>query len=66
MRHIPVYRDPFDSHFLRSLAEDLVPKRPGRREPRAVKRRPKPYPRLNQPRHQFREDGQLSYCKQLI
>src|SRR4029077_18105791 len=28
------------------LAADLVPDRPGRREPRAVKRRPKPYPRL--------------------
>jgi hypothetical protein len=28
------------------LASDLVPDRPGRREPRAVKRRPKPYPRL--------------------
>lgn len=49
--------------LLRSLAEDLVPERPGRREPRAVKRRPKPYPRLNRPRHLFREDGQLAYCK---
>jgi hypothetical protein len=28
------------------VASDLVPDRPGRREPRAVKRRPKPYPRL--------------------
>ena len=41
--------------LLRTLAEDLVPDRPGRREPRAVKRRPKPYPLLNKPRHQFRE-----------
>jgi len=49
--------------LLRSLAEDLVPERPGRREPRAVKRRPKPYPRFNKPRHQFREAGQLSHCK---
>jgi hypothetical protein len=48
--------------FLHTLADDLVPDRPGRREPRAVKRRPKPYPRLNQPRRQFREDGQLAYC----
>jgi hypothetical protein len=48
--------------LLRILAEDLVPERPGRREPRAVKRRPKPYPRLNKPRRQFREDGQLSHC----
>ena len=41
--------------LLRTLADDLVPERPGRREPRAVKRRPKPYPLLNKPRHQFRE-----------
>jgi hypothetical protein len=47
--------------LLHTLADDLVPLRPGRREPRAVKRRPKPYPRLNQPRRQFREDGQLSH-----
>jgi hypothetical protein len=47
--------------LLRTLADDLVPQRPGRREPRAVKRRPKPYPRLTQPRCQFREDGQLSH-----
>jgi hypothetical protein len=37
------------------LARDLVPLRPGRREPRAVKRRPKPYARLTKPRHLFRE-----------
>jgi len=37
------------------LAEDLVPDRPGRREPRAVKRRPKPYPSLMCHRHKFRE-----------
>ena len=41
--------------LLRVLAADLVPERPGRREPRAVKRRHKPYPLLNRPRHQFRE-----------
>ena len=32
---------------------DLVPLRPDRREPRAVKRRPKPYPLLNKPRRKF-------------
>jgi hypothetical protein len=37
------------------LATDLVPNRPGRREPRAVKRRPKPYPRLMSHRHSFLE-----------
>jgi hypothetical protein len=41
--------------LLRVLAADLVPDRPGRREPRAVKRRPKPFPLLTKPRHQFRE-----------
>lgn len=37
------------------LAADLVPDRPGRREPRAVKRRPKPYPRLMNDRHKWLE-----------
>lgn len=41
--------------LLRVIAFDLVPDRPGRREPRAVKRRPKPYPRLMCHRHRFRE-----------
>jgi hypothetical protein len=41
--------------LLRVLAADLVPDRPGRREPRAVKRRPKPYPRLMRHRRRFRE-----------
>jgi len=41
--------------LLLNLARDLVPLRPGRKEPRAVKRRPKAYPLLNQPRHQFVE-----------
>jgi hypothetical protein len=39
--------------LLEYIARDEVPGRPGRREPRAVKRRPKPYPNLNKPRHQF-------------
>jgi hypothetical protein len=39
--------------LLRTLARDLVPWRPARREPRAVKRRPKPYPLLNKPRRKF-------------
>jgi hypothetical protein len=41
--------------LLRVLALDLVPQRPGRQEPRVVKRRPKPYPLLNKPRRSFRE-----------
>ena len=41
--------------LLHTLADDLVPLRPGRREPRAVKRRPKPYPRLMCHRSKFKE-----------
>lgn len=41
--------------LLETLAKDQVPARPGRREPRAVKRRKNKYPRLNAPRHQFRD-----------
>lgn len=41
--------------LLLNLARDLVPLRLNRREPRAVKHRPKPYPLLNQPRHRFVE-----------
>lgn len=40
--------------LLWSLARDLVPERPGRREPRAIKRRPK-YPLLTRPRQQQRD-----------
>jgi hypothetical protein len=39
----------------RVLAADEVPDRPGRREPRAVKRRPKPYPRLMCHRRKYKE-----------
>jgi hypothetical protein len=41
--------------LLRTLARDRVPVRPGRTEPRAVKRRPKPFPLLNRPRRKFVE-----------
>ncbi len=43
------------SQLLLVIARDQVPERPGRREPRAVKRRPKPYDRLNRPRHLMKE-----------
>jgi hypothetical protein len=43
------------SDLLLNLARDLVPFRPNRKEPRAVKRRPKAYPLLNQPRRRFVE-----------
>lgn len=41
--------------LLSCLATDLLPYRPSRNEPRARKRRPKPYPLLNKPRHLFHE-----------
>jgi hypothetical protein len=41
--------------FLSYLAHDLVPCRPNRIEPRAVKRRPKPYQLLTAPRYLFKE-----------
>jgi hypothetical protein len=43
------------SDLLRALARDLAPLRPNRTEPRAVKRRPKPFPLLNKPRRKFVE-----------
>jgi hypothetical protein len=44
-----------EDDLLTILATDLVPERPGRREPRATKRRPKPYPLLTRPRHSYVE-----------
>lgn len=41
--------------MLARLAADRVPLRPDRTEPRAVKRRPKPYRRLDRPRHLYRD-----------
>ena len=41
--------------MVRTIAADSVPHRPGRREPRAVKRRPKPCQYLTKPRHLFRD-----------
>jgi hypothetical protein len=41
--------------LLRILAADVVPERPGRHEPRAVKRKKNKYPRLNLPRRKFRD-----------
>lgn len=48
-------REKLFQELLSVMARDLVPDRPGRREPRAVKRRPKPYPRLMCHRSRFRE-----------
>jgi hypothetical protein len=43
------------AQLLHTLATDLVPERPNRREPRAVKRKKNKYPRLDKPRRQFRD-----------
>jgi hypothetical protein len=43
------------AQLLEVIARDAVPDRPDRREPRAVKRRPKAFPLLNKPRHQYKE-----------
>jgi hypothetical protein len=43
------------AQLLKIIAQDEVPDRPGRRDPRAVKRRPKPYQLLNRPRHLMSE-----------
>lgn len=43
------------SELLRTLATDLIPSRPHRREPRAVKRKKNKYPRLSVPRHRFHD-----------
>lgn len=41
--------------LLEVIARDRLPERFGRHEPRAVKRRPKPFPLLNRPRDSFKE-----------
>jgi hypothetical protein len=48
-------REELWTELLRTLAADLVPYRPGRREPRAVKRKKNRYPRLVGPRRKFRD-----------
>ena len=48
-------RERMRAQLYQLLAEDLVPERPGRREPRAVKRRPKPYPLLTTHRRNYKE-----------
>jgi hypothetical protein len=48
----PTYHRLYQS-LLETLASDQVPWRPGRSEPRAVKRRPKNYHLLNKPRRQM-------------
>jgi hypothetical protein len=48
--------------LLQTIAADLVTERPGRREPRAVKRRPKPCAWLTEPRKKFRDSKHRNRC----
>ena len=50
-----LWRTLLHSRLLDILVADALPVRPGRSEPRAVKKRPKPYPLLTKPRHIFKE-----------
>lgn len=52
----PTSRHPrFRRLLLRLIAQDTLPLRPNRVQPRVVKRRPKPYQLLSKPRHLMRE-----------
>jgi len=49
-------RESMQSKLLKNIAEDLLEHRPGRYEPRVVKRRPKAYPAMKQPRQKYRDE----------
>ena len=48
-------RQELGEEMYRIIAADVVPLRPGRREPRAIKRRPKPFPLLTSHRRAYKE-----------
>lgn len=49
-----------------TIAKHIVPYRPGRREPRCVKRRPKPFALLTAPRHQMIEIPHRSRYRAIV
>ena len=51
------------AELLRIVAADAVPERPGRSEPRLLKRRPKRFGRLEHPRAWYRGRGGASQCR---
>lgn len=56
LRHSPLGRLALrQAHLLGGMAQMKLPHRPGRVEPRAIKRRPKPRKLLTEPRHIVRE-----------
>jgi putative transposase len=48
-------RQTLGRHYLFQIARNEVGDRPGRIEPRVVKRRPKEYPLMTKPRNQYRQ-----------
>lgn len=56
LHHKPKSRAEVFAEMLRQIAQRTVPHRPGRQEPRAIKRRPKPFPSLTTPRRQFHRE----------
>jgi hypothetical protein len=51
------------AQMLATIASELVPERPDRREPRCQKRRPKAYPFMTQPRHLMKDAPKRSRAK---
>jgi len=51
------------AQMLATIASDLVPNRPDRREPRCQKRRPKAYPFMTRPRHLMQDAPKRSNSK---
>lgn len=47
--------DKIYSTLLKAIARKRIGNRPGRREPRVIKRRPKSFPRMQKPRHSYPE-----------
>lgn len=48
-------RNAIIEELLRAIGTDKVPDRPNRQEPRAIKRRPKPFPFLTKPRNAYKK-----------
>lgn len=55
-QHAVIIDDESEALLFALMAQNTVGKRPGRIEPRAIKRRPKPFALLMKPRSQARED----------
>jgi hypothetical protein len=51
------------AQMLEIIAKDLLPDRPGRREPRCLKRRPKAFPLMTKPRRQMKDAPKSSRRK---